>query len=122
MIPIGSVVTIHPTTHSDYYFVLDVFDNSGGEDPLLFPRCLYYKLSKTGTYWPENRLTIAEGIMYLVTPSKDGTHFVGDFVPADKFVQEDKCAYYDFVKQAIVYIGKFSEDEKRQVERILLLQ
>jgi hypothetical protein len=122
MIPIGSVVTIHSAVYNKHYYVLDVFDNNNGDDPLLFPRTFYYKLSGTGTYWPEDRLSVVEEMVYLVTLSKDKTHFVGDFVSSDRITQEEKCAFYDWKERSVVYVGEFSDDEKQQVERILLLQ
>ena len=53
--------------------------------------------------------------MYILTRSIDGKRIVGDFISPDQLSNYTNCAYYDWKKQEIIYIGKFTKKEKREI-------
>ena len=57
--------------------------------------------------------------MYILTRSADGLRIVGDFISPDVLSNYTNCAYYDWKKQEIVYVGKFTNKEKKEITKRL---
>ena len=53
--------------------------------------------------------------MYILMRSADGLRIVGDFISPDTLSNYTTYAYYDWKKREIVYVGKFTKKEKKEI-------
>lgn len=63
--------------------------------------------------------------MYILTRSLDGKRIVGDFISTtdlSKYTKNGDCAYFDWKKGEIVYVGKFTKKEKAEIKKRLEIE
>ena len=53
--------------------------------------------------------------MYILTRSLDGMRIVGDFICKEDLAKYPVCAYYDWNAKQVIFRGKFTQKEKKEI-------